>query len=527
MERKQVVEKIIAQRGSITLVATLILMSVVAVMVLNSQRMAGTTAMDSSVSSKGNEALFLAESGVEYFNRVLSIGDKCSQLSAKYPSAFSVGNGEFKLVSANETVTKGCDMVIEGKQDGNSRFLQAIVERELQPIDAAFDNISSIDSFVEKGNPHLSCTEGKMSGMTALMAEDPNEGAVTWEDLDDAQGAVGTSGTWGVVVQYGGSYVAGLGSNSQKIPAVTDGAFIKTASGGSGGSMGGSSGGSMGGSSGGSMGGSSGGSMGGSSGGSMGGSSGGSMGGSMGGSSSGSMGGSMGGSSGGSMGGSMGGSSGGSMGGSSGGSMGGSSGGSMGGGSGGSMGGGSGGSMGGGSGGSMGGGMGGGSSVARWTGFRQGDLGRVLPPGTKVDISFNFRKWLATPSNNHLFAVDMVTTDATVYRVWCDSATTSGNWIAIKKQWSVPQGKELQKIRIVYDLSADGPGSSGGAHASLPPDSNALACSSPGVWGFVKTGGCMGGHGSSQNNRNFMLIDNLTIDSYAIGSMSTWREVSK
>ena len=69
------------QRGAVTLLGALFIVIVLSVMAIALLRMAGSNTLDSAVQNDAVEALFVAETGIEYASSVYASSSSCIGLS--------------------------------------------------------------------------------------------------------------------------------------------------------------------------------------------------------------------------------------------------------------------------------------------------------------------------------------------------------------------------------------------------------------------------------------------------------------
>jgi len=87
------------QRGAATVIAAMLLVTVVLTIGLATQRLSSTDVIDSSLQRHAVEALFLAETGLENAAQQLANGTGCSSLVMGSPIGF--GNGDFQITAAS------------------------------------------------------------------------------------------------------------------------------------------------------------------------------------------------------------------------------------------------------------------------------------------------------------------------------------------------------------------------------------------------------------------------------------------
>lgn len=85
------------QRGAVTLIGALFLVIVLSVMAIALLRMASSNILDSAANNDSTEALFIAESGVEYASFVYSSTGVCTSLAGIGP--VNAGRGSFTLTN--------------------------------------------------------------------------------------------------------------------------------------------------------------------------------------------------------------------------------------------------------------------------------------------------------------------------------------------------------------------------------------------------------------------------------------------
>ena len=93
------------QRGAVTLIGALFIVIVLSVMAISLLRMAGSNSLDSAVQNDAVEALFVAETGIEYASSVYAGSRSCIGLSGIGP--VNAGRGSFSL--GNAVVQPGGD----------------------------------------------------------------------------------------------------------------------------------------------------------------------------------------------------------------------------------------------------------------------------------------------------------------------------------------------------------------------------------------------------------------------------------
>jgi len=93
------------QRGAVTLIGALFIVIVLSVMAVSLLRMAGSNSLDSAVQNDAVEALFVAETGIEYASSVYAGSRSCIGLSGIGP--VNAGRGSFSL--GNAVVQPGGD----------------------------------------------------------------------------------------------------------------------------------------------------------------------------------------------------------------------------------------------------------------------------------------------------------------------------------------------------------------------------------------------------------------------------------
>ncbi len=93
----------------------------------------------------------------------------------------------------------------------------------------------------------------------------------------------------------------------------------------------------------------------------------------------------------------------------------------------------------------------GGSRIHR--GYREATLPTAISAGNTVDLSLYFAKTMGNASRvqNHHMYLDLVATDGTNYRLWCNEQITDFPWTnATTTGWVVPAGMTIDRIRIGY-----------------------------------------------------------------------------
>ncbi|HBC56173.1 MAG TPA: hypothetical protein DCZ03_03335 [Gammaproteobacteria bacterium] len=93
----------------------------------------------------------------------------------------------------------------------------------------------------------------------------------------------------------------------------------------------------------------------------------------------------------------------------------------------------------------------GGSRIHR--GYREATLPSTIVAGSTVDLSLYFAKIMGNASRvqNHHMYLDLVATDGTNYRLWCNEQISDFGWTnATTLGWIVPAGKTIDRIRIGY-----------------------------------------------------------------------------
>ena len=93
------------QRGAVTLIGALFIVIVLSVMAISLLRMAGSNSLDSAVQNNAVEALFVAETGIEYASSLYTSTGSCTGLSGIGP--VNAGRGSFSL--GNAVVQPGGD----------------------------------------------------------------------------------------------------------------------------------------------------------------------------------------------------------------------------------------------------------------------------------------------------------------------------------------------------------------------------------------------------------------------------------
>lgn len=99
-------------------------------------------------------------------------------------------------------------------------------------------------------------------------------------------------------------------------------------------------------------------------------------------------------------------------------------------------------------------------------GYRENTLASTIPAGTALTVSLWFRKSRSggNPVSN-IAALDLVATDGTIYRLWCNSSTGNVAWQQTAPiAFTVPAGKTIDRVRLVFDAKNK---SSGGGIGQL------------------------------------------------------------
>lgn len=98
---------------------------------------------------------------------------------------------------------------------------------------------------------------------------------------------------------------------------------------------------------------------------------------------------------------------------------------------------------------------------ARQMGYRTYTSVKSAPAGAAMEIWLDYKKIKAGAApTNFMMAVDLVATDGTVHRAWCDSQVASTNgWVNVTAfPWVVPAGKTINTVRLSYDILNKGTG---------------------------------------------------------------------
>jgi Tfp pilus assembly protein PilX len=101
------------QRGAITLIGALFIIIVVTLMVQAINRMAGSSIIDTAVQNDAVEALFIAETGVEYASHAYANGAACANLAATIVATPS-GRGSFDVTAATVINSTDCRVTVQG-----------------------------------------------------------------------------------------------------------------------------------------------------------------------------------------------------------------------------------------------------------------------------------------------------------------------------------------------------------------------------------------------------------------------------
>ncbi len=91
----------------------------------------------------------------------------------------------------------------------------------------------------------------------------------------------------------------------------------------------------------------------------------------------------------------------------------------------------------------------------RVAGYRENDLASTISAGTTISTALWYRKDRAGGVPPSFFmALDLVATDNTVYRLWCDAGTGDVVWTQVPAfNFTVPAGKTIDRARLVFDLT--------------------------------------------------------------------------
>jgi hypothetical protein len=96
------------------------------------------------------------------------------------------------------------------------------------------------------------------------------------------------------------------------------------------------------------------------------------------------------------------------------------------------------------------------TSGGRVAGYRETTLTSPITAGTTINASFYFRKERNGGQPDWIFmAIDLAATDGTLYRLWCEGASSDIAWGAIATSvapFTVPAGKTIDRLRLVFDL---------------------------------------------------------------------------
>ncbi len=150
----------------------------------------------------------------------------------------------------------------------------------------------------------------------------------------------------------------------------------------------------------------------------------------------------------------------------------------------------------------------------RHTGYIGAVLPEVIGENQWVSLGLQFLKVTSPGTRNSLLAVDLISSDSSVYRVWCNEELTTGQkWTEENTKWQVPKGKEIVEIRIAYDLHVSGSGA-----MQVSRYERTEQCS-PIEGNYQKVG-----FNCSANSKDYMAIDNLHLESYAVKNLDSWQE---
>lgn len=100
------------QRGAVTLIGALFIVVVLSVMAISQLYIAGSNILDTAAHNDSVEALFVAETGIEYASFLYAGSGNCTGLSGLGP--VRAGRGEFLLKNALIQVGDECRVRVTG-----------------------------------------------------------------------------------------------------------------------------------------------------------------------------------------------------------------------------------------------------------------------------------------------------------------------------------------------------------------------------------------------------------------------------
>ncbi len=101
------------QRGAVTLIGALFIIVVIALMVQLINRMASSSITDTAIQNDAVDALFVAESGIEFASFVYANGTACTDLAATI-STTTAGRGTFDVTNSL-LVGTDCQITVQGR----------------------------------------------------------------------------------------------------------------------------------------------------------------------------------------------------------------------------------------------------------------------------------------------------------------------------------------------------------------------------------------------------------------------------
>ena len=134
------------QRGAITLMGALFIIIVLTVMVQALNRMTGSSVVDTTTQSDAVEALFIAETGVEYASYAYANGTACVDLALNIGS-ISSGRGSFDVTASSAVNSTDCLVTVTAtassfgtSADPAQRVITAELRLESSTVFAVGDN---------------------------------------------------------------------------------------------------------------------------------------------------------------------------------------------------------------------------------------------------------------------------------------------------------------------------------------------------------------------------------------------------
>jgi hypothetical protein len=144
----------------------------ISLMVVAALNMAGSDITDSAMQSDAVEALFIAESGVEYASYLYANGSACPDLVG---TTDGIGRGNFAITAAVLTLTGECRIEVQGTVS-QAHPVQRLIEAELRLNEGGVWAVGNGGTILEWNGaawvPHASGTTANLNGVHCVSAND-------------------------------------------------------------------------------------------------------------------------------------------------------------------------------------------------------------------------------------------------------------------------------------------------------------------------------------------------------------------